>query len=127
MTIEIGVLLSILSVMVILFLTEKIPIDLTAFLGLAVLVHLGHRDTNPHSRLQVGNTRFVSAARFVQVDPGFELIRLEFGERQQQIGDVTFGVHDDGRDIIQNGLFEHIDTQTRFNATRHANNNGMCR
>jgi di/tricarboxylate transporter len=41
-TLEIGVLLGILSVMVILFLTEKLPIDLTAFLGLATLTLLNY-------------------------------------------------------------------------------------
>lgn len=41
MTIEIAILLGIFSVMVYLFLTEKLPIDLTAFLGLAALVFAG--------------------------------------------------------------------------------------
>ena len=41
MTFEIGCLFFILAVMVILFLTEKIPVDLTAFLGLVVLIFIG--------------------------------------------------------------------------------------
>lgn len=42
MTVEILVLLALLSVMVFLFLTEKLPVDLTAFLGLVVLVFGGY-------------------------------------------------------------------------------------
>ncbi|MCP3981955.1 MAG: TRAP transporter large permease subunit [bacterium] len=42
MTIEIGLLFGLLAVMVYLFLTEKIPVDLTAFLGLAVLILAGY-------------------------------------------------------------------------------------
>ena len=41
MTLEIGFLFLILAVMVALFLTEKIPVDLTAFLGLVVLIFSG--------------------------------------------------------------------------------------
>ena len=41
MTFEIGFLFLILAVMVTLFLTEKIPVDLTAFLGLVVLIFSG--------------------------------------------------------------------------------------
>ncbi len=41
MTVEIGFLFLILAVMVVLFLTEKIPVDLTAFLGLVVLIFSG--------------------------------------------------------------------------------------
>ena len=41
MTFEIGFLFLILAVMVTLFLTEKIPVDLTAFLGLIVLIFTG--------------------------------------------------------------------------------------
>ncbi|MCZ6766821.1 MAG: SLC13 family permease, partial [bacterium] len=42
MTFEIGFLLAIILVMVYLFLTEKLPIDLTAFLGLVVLTLTGY-------------------------------------------------------------------------------------
>jgi di/tricarboxylate transporter len=42
MTVEIGFLFAILAVMVYLFLTEKLPIDLTAFLGLVVLLFAGY-------------------------------------------------------------------------------------
>ncbi|MFQ5528449.1 MAG: SLC13 family permease [Thermoanaerobaculia bacterium] len=42
MTLEIGFLFGLLAVMVYLFLTEKLPVDLTAFLGLAVLVFAGY-------------------------------------------------------------------------------------
>jgi di/tricarboxylate transporter len=42
MTLEIGFLLLVLAVMVVLFLTEKLPIDLTAFLGLVVLIFTGY-------------------------------------------------------------------------------------
>jgi len=42
MTFEIGFLFAILAVMVYLFLTEKIPVDLTAFAGLALLVAVGY-------------------------------------------------------------------------------------
>ena len=38
MTLEIGILFALLAAMVALFLTEKLPVDLTAFLGLSVLV-----------------------------------------------------------------------------------------
>ena len=41
MTVEIGFLFLILAGMVVLFLTEKIPVDLTAFLGLVVLIFSG--------------------------------------------------------------------------------------
>ncbi len=56
MTWEIGILVGLLVIMVALFLTEKLPVDLTAFLGLAVLTvaqsrwkpragaHSGHHD-----------------------------------------------------------------------------------
>ncbi len=46
MTWEIGFLIGILGVMVALFLTEKLPVDLTAFLGLVVLVFAGYVDAN---------------------------------------------------------------------------------
>lgn len=42
MTLEIGLLLGLLVLMVGLFLTERLPIDLTAFAGLVVLVFLGY-------------------------------------------------------------------------------------
>jgi di/tricarboxylate transporter len=42
MTLEIGFLFAVLIVMVYLFLTEKLPIDLTAFLGLVVLLLVGY-------------------------------------------------------------------------------------
>jgi di/tricarboxylate transporter len=42
MTLEIGFLFALLAVMVALFLTEKLPVDLTAFLGLVVLVFAGY-------------------------------------------------------------------------------------
>jgi di/tricarboxylate transporter len=42
MTLEIGILFALLAAMVYLFLTEKLPVDLTAFLGLMVLVFGGY-------------------------------------------------------------------------------------
>jgi di/tricarboxylate transporter len=42
MTLEIGFLFALLVVMVALFLTEKLPVDLTAFAGLVVLVFAGY-------------------------------------------------------------------------------------
>ena len=42
MTLEIGFLLIVIAAMVYLFLTEKLAIDLTAFLGLVVLVLTGY-------------------------------------------------------------------------------------
>jgi len=42
MTAEIGFLFALLAVMVYLFLTEKLPVDLTAFLGLATLIFTGY-------------------------------------------------------------------------------------
>lgn len=42
MTIEIAVLLGVLGAMVVLFLTEWLPIDLTAFLGLGTLILVGY-------------------------------------------------------------------------------------
>jgi di/tricarboxylate transporter len=42
MSLEIGFLFAVIIVMVYLFLTEKLPIDLTAFLGLAVLLLAGY-------------------------------------------------------------------------------------
>lgn len=42
MTLEIGFLLALFGAMVYLFLTEKIPVDLTAFLGLVVLIFGGY-------------------------------------------------------------------------------------
>ena len=42
MTFEIGFLFALLGVMVFLFLTEKLPVDLTAFLGLIVLIFGGY-------------------------------------------------------------------------------------
>ena len=42
MTFEIGFLFALLAVMVVLFLTEKLPVDLTAFLGLVVLALTGY-------------------------------------------------------------------------------------
>jgi di/tricarboxylate transporter len=42
MTVEIGFLFAILAGMVYLFLTEKLPIDLTAFLGLVILLFAGY-------------------------------------------------------------------------------------
>jgi len=42
MTLEIGLLIALIVGMIYLFLTEKIPIDLTAFLGLAILILTGY-------------------------------------------------------------------------------------
>jgi len=42
MTLEIAFLIIVLAAMVVLFLTEKLPIDLTAFLGLVVLIFTGY-------------------------------------------------------------------------------------
>jgi len=42
MTLEIGFLLAVLAVMVVLFLTETLPVELTAFAGLAVLILTGY-------------------------------------------------------------------------------------
>lgn len=42
MTFEIGFLFALLAVMVYLFLTEKLPVDLTAFLGLSILIIGGY-------------------------------------------------------------------------------------
>ena len=42
MTFEIGFLFAVLAAMVYLFLTEKLPVDLTAFLGLVLLVFAGY-------------------------------------------------------------------------------------
>ena len=42
MTFEIGFLLAVLAAMVYLFLTEKLPVDLTAFLGLVILIFAGY-------------------------------------------------------------------------------------
>jgi di/tricarboxylate transporter len=42
MTPEIGMLLAVLVAMVYLFLTERLPIDLTAFLGLVFLLFAGY-------------------------------------------------------------------------------------
>ncbi len=42
MTLEIGFLFALLAAMVYLFLTEKLPVDLTAFLGLVVLIFGGY-------------------------------------------------------------------------------------
>jgi hypothetical protein len=41
-TLEIGLLFAVLAVMVYLFLTEKLPVDLTAFLGLVFLIFAGY-------------------------------------------------------------------------------------
>ncbi len=46
MTLEIAFLLVVLAAMVVLFLTEKLPVDLTAFLGLVVLVFAGYVPAN---------------------------------------------------------------------------------
>jgi len=42
MTLEIGFLFALLAGMIVLFLTEKLPVDLTAFLGLVVLIFGGY-------------------------------------------------------------------------------------
>ena len=42
MTLQIAALFAVLGAMVYLFLTEKLPVDLTAFLGLIVLVFAGY-------------------------------------------------------------------------------------
>ncbi len=42
MTLEIGFLFALIAAMVYLFLTEKLPVDLTAFLGLAILIVAGY-------------------------------------------------------------------------------------
>jgi hypothetical protein len=42
MTLQIAFLLAVLAVMVWLFLTEKLPVDLTAFAGLVVLIFAGY-------------------------------------------------------------------------------------
>jgi len=46
MTLEIAILLGILAVMAFFFFTEKLPVDLTAFLGLIALVFMGYVQPN---------------------------------------------------------------------------------
>jgi len=46
MTLEIGILFALIIAMVYLFLTEKLPVDLTAFLGLVILIFGGYLEPN---------------------------------------------------------------------------------
>lgn len=46
MTLEIGILFVVLAVMAFLFFTEKLPVDLTAFMGLVVLVFTGYIESS---------------------------------------------------------------------------------
>ncbi len=64
-------------------------------------------------------------AGVVQVDPGREVLRLEVGEGQEQVGNVALGVDDDGRDVVQHGLFQQVDAQAGLAGAGHADHDGV--
>ncbi len=71
----------------------------------------------------VGGDAFLR--RLVLVDPGAEILRLEVREEEHQVGQVAFGVDDDGGDLIDRGFLEEADAQARLTASRHADADGM--
>ncbi len=44
---------------------------------------------------------------------------------QQVVGEVAFGIDQDGGDALQCGLFEQDNTHTRFTRACHAGDHGM--
>ena len=61
----------------------------------------------------------------VLVDPGEELLRGQFREGQQQVGDVALGVDHQRGDSIDRGLLQQRQAQTGLSAARHAEAHGV--
>ncbi len=67
-----------------------------------------------------GFRRHVLAPGVVGVDPGQEVLGLQVGEGQQQVGDVALGIDDDRRHLVQRGLFQQVDAEAGLAAAGHA-------
>ena len=49
---------------------------------------------------------FIFAPQVGGVDPGFEIGRFQFRKGQYQVGQVSLGVDQDGRDALQGGFLQ---------------------
>ena len=61
----------------------------------------------------------------VFIDPWAEVRCFEIGEIEHQVGDIAFGIDDDGWDIIHGGLLEYGDTQAGFTRTGHTEHHAV--
>jgi hypothetical protein len=64
--------------------------------------------------------REVLAARVVLVDPGAEVVGLEAGEGEEQIGEVALGIDEDGRDAVDGRLLDERQAEAGLAAAGHA-------
>ena len=70
--------------------------------------------------LRGGFEGLARAADNVRVQPGLEVLRREFRKVQEQVGQVAFGVNNDGGDILEGGLFEDANAQAGLARAGHA-------
>ena len=62
---------------------------------------------------------------FLAVDPGLEIRARERREGQEQVGEVTFRVDDDGGYAVDRGFFDESDAEAGLAAARHADDQGV--
>ncbi len=72
-----------------------------------------------------GFDRFPLAAEGIGIQPGLEIGRGQVGKMQEQVGQVAFGIDQNGRDALERGFFHQANAQTGFPGTGHAGDNGV--
>lgn len=71
----------------------------------------------------VGGDAFALGVLFV--DPGAEVRGLEIREREEEIGEVAFGIDDDGGNAVDGGLFQQGEAEAGLAAAGHADADGV--
>ena len=61
----------------------------------------------------------------VLVDPGTEGVGGEVWEGEEEVGDIAFGVDDDGGDAVEGGFFEEGEAEAGFAAAGHAEDDAV--
>ena len=61
----------------------------------------------------------------VRIDPGLEVLRLEIGELQEQVGEIALGIDDQRRDAVDGGFFQHADAESGLSTARHSDAYGV--
>ena len=76
----------------------------------------------PHVRLLRGEVidREGFLGGFLLADPRAEILGTQQRERQHQVGHVSLGVDDDGRNTVDGRFFQKADTETGLSAPSHA-------
>ena len=67
------------------------------------------------------------ALRLGGVDPGAEVRRGEVGELEKEVGEVAFGVDEDGGDAVDGRLLHHREGEAGLAGARHAHDHRVGR